>query len=73
VHPVAAFLGVTVPPGVTDITVAFTPHVQSALTWFSNLVLFSTVVGTLLLTRRTRADSYQPVLPVHVGPAARTS
>ena len=74
VHPVAgAFLGVTVPAGVTDITVAFTPHVQIALTWFSNLVLFSTVVGTLLLTRRTRADSYQPVLPVHGGPAARTS
>jgi hypothetical protein len=52
VHPVAAFLGVTVPPGVTDITVAFTPHVQSALTWFSNLVLFSTLAGTLLLMRR---------------------
>ncbi|HKE95463.1 MAG TPA: hypothetical protein VKB34_14210 [Povalibacter sp.] len=68
VHPVAdAFLGVTVPPGVTDITVAFTPHVQSALTWFSNLVLFSAFAGTLLLMRRTpkgtRSDASEVMPP----------
>ncbi len=65
VHPVAgAFLGVTVPPGVTDIAIVFTPRVQIALTWFSNLVLFGTLAGTLVLMRRTRLVSPEPSVPV---------
>jgi hypothetical protein len=54
VHPVAnAFLGVTVPPGVTDITVAFTPRIQIALTWFSNLVFAGAAVALLVIRRRS--------------------
>ena len=56
IHPIAdAFLGVTVPPGVTDITVAYSPHIQIALTWFSNLVLLGTLIGMLVIVRRSRA------------------
>jgi hypothetical protein len=53
VHPVAnAFLGVTVPPGVTDVTVAFIPRVQMALTWFSNLMFAGTAIAVVLSRRR---------------------
>ena len=53
VRPVAdAFLGITVPPGVTDITVAFTPRIQMALTWFSNLVFASSIAALVLISRR---------------------
>jgi hypothetical protein len=60
VHPVAnAFLGVTVPPGVTDVTVAFTPRIQMALTWFSNLAFMMTAIAVIMHMRRgsRRADS----------------
>jgi len=53
VHPIAnAFLGVTVPAGITDVTVQFTPRVQIALTWFSNLVLLGSVAATFVVRRR---------------------
>ena len=55
VHPVAnAFLGITVPPGVTDITIEFTPRTQIVLTWFSNLVFFGTFGGVILIRRQRR-------------------
>jgi len=53
VHPIAnAFLGVTVPAGITDVTVQFTPRVQIALTWLSNLVLLGSVIAVALVRRR---------------------
>ena len=53
VRPVAdAFLGITVPPGVTDVRVAFTPRIQMALTWFSNLVFASSIAALVLISRR---------------------
>jgi hypothetical protein len=53
VHPVAdAFLGVVVPPGVTDVTVAFTPRIQIALTWLSNLVFAGAIVALMWKLRR---------------------
>ena len=56
IHPVAnAFLGVTVPAGVTDVTVEFTPRIQIALTWFSNLVLLGSAAA-VFLARRRRSD-----------------
>jgi hypothetical protein len=49
VRPVAdAFLGVLVPPGVSEISVAYRPRVQIALTWIGNAVFFG-LVGLLLL------------------------
>ena len=54
VHAVAnAFLGIVVPATVSDITVEFTPRVQIALTWFSNLVLLASI-GAVFLVRRRR-------------------
>jgi hypothetical protein len=54
VHPVAnAFVGVTVPPGVTDITVAFTPRIEMALTWLSNLVFAGAAIALLVIRRRS--------------------
>ena len=53
VHPIAnAFLGVTVPAGITDVTVQFTPRVQIALTWFSNLVLLGSLAAAFVVRRR---------------------
>jgi hypothetical protein len=53
IHPIAnAFLSVTVPPGVTDVTIEFTPRVQIALTWFSNLVLLGSVAAVFVVRRR---------------------
>ncbi len=52
-RPVAgAFLGVTVPPNVTDITVAYVPRVQIALTWFSSVLFFSVAAAVCLLRRQ---------------------
>jgi hypothetical protein len=54
VHVVAgAFLGVTVPPNVTDVTVAYVPRLQIALTWFSSVLFFS-VAAAVCLRRRQR-------------------
>ena len=54
VHAIAdAFLGVTVPPGTTDITVEYTPRIQIALTWFSNIV-FGGGLAILVIGRRRR-------------------
>lgn len=66
VHPVAgAFLGVTVPPHVTDITVEYVPRVQIALTWFSNVLFFSVAAGVFLLRRkRVAADVGAPISSV---------
>ena len=62
VRPVAnAFLGVTIPAGITDVTVEFTPTVQIALTWFSSLVLFGSTVGVLLVRRRRGDRVTRPV------------
>jgi hypothetical protein len=62
IHPIAnAFLGVTVPAGITDVTVEFTPRVQIALTWFSNLVLLGSAAAVFLLRRRRRARVAQPM------------
>ena len=57
VHAIAdAFLGVTVPPGTTDITVEYAPRIQIALTWFSTLVfgggLAILFIGRVRRTRR---------------------
>jgi hypothetical protein len=58
IYPVAnAFLGISVPPGVTDITVAFVPRTQIALTWFSNLAFFG-ATGVLFVVRRRRNDHH---------------
>jgi hypothetical protein len=49
VRPVAdAFLGITVPPGVSEIAVAYTPRVQIALTWIGNIAFFG-LAGVVLL------------------------
>jgi hypothetical protein len=57
VHPVAnAFLGVTVPPGVTEVTVAFTPRIQIALTWFSNLVFAGALATAFLISSGSAFD-----------------
>jgi len=65
VHPVAdAFLGVVVPPGVTDITVAFTPRIQIALTWFSNLILAAGLATIVFIRRRPRQLSIAAANPV---------
>jgi uncharacterized membrane protein YfhO len=62
IHPVTnAFLGVTVPAGVTDVTVEFTPSIQIALTWFSNLVLLGSGTAVFLVRRRRRDRIAQPV------------
>ena len=57
VHPIAnAFLGVTVPAGISDVTVEFTPRVQMALTWFSNLVLLGAILAVFVIRRRRTRD-----------------
>ena len=62
IRPIAnAFLGVTVPPGITDVTVEFTPSIQIALTWFSNLVLLGSGTAVFLVRRRRRDRIAQPV------------
>jgi len=62
IRPIAdAFLGVTVPPGITDVTVEFTPSIQIALTWFSNLVLLGAGTAVFLVRRRRRDRIAQPV------------
>ena len=58
VHPVAtAFLGITIPAGVTDITVTYAPHVLVALTWGSSLLFFGVGGAALLLWSQTRRSS----------------
>jgi len=62
VHPVAnAFLGVTVPAGITDVTVEFIPRIQIALTWFSNVVLLGSAAAVFLVRRRRSDRVGQPV------------
>jgi hypothetical protein len=57
IHAIAnAFLGVTVPAGITDVTVEFTPGIQIALTWFSNFVLLGSAVAVFLVRRPRRND-----------------
>jgi hypothetical protein len=52
VQPVAtAFLGVTIPPGVTDVTVEYSPRMLMALTWFSSLLFFAAGAAAWLLRR----------------------
>ena len=53
VRPVAtAFLGIAIPPGVTDVTVEYVPRVLMALTWFSSVLFFA--VGAIAVRRRSR-------------------
>ena len=55
VRPVAgAFLGVTVPPGVGDVSVVYRPRVLQALTWFSTLT-FAGLWGMWLVLHRREA------------------
>jgi uncharacterized membrane protein YfhO len=69
ITPVAnAFLGVTVPPGVTDIAIAFTPRIQMALTWFSNVVFAGSIAGFIVLSRR-RTSSAGSTAQVRQQPA----
>jgi hypothetical protein len=73
VHPVGgAFLGVVVPPGVTDISVTFTPRIQIALTWFSNLILGAALVAVFLIRRRPRQLSIAGANPVDEPASAGT-
>jgi hypothetical protein len=52
VRPVAgAFIGVSVPPAVSHITVEYVPRTQIVLTWFSNIVFFA-LVGIALVSLR---------------------
>jgi hypothetical protein len=58
VDPIAdAFIGVTVPPGVRDVQLAFRPRIRMALTWLSgvSLVVLLAALGTL--TWRGRAGA----------------
>jgi hypothetical protein len=53
VSPVAgAFLGVSVPANVTDMTLAYVPRAQMALTWFSNVAFFGIGAAVLVVRRR---------------------
>jgi hypothetical protein len=53
VRPVAtAFLGVTVPPGVTEVSVRHSPRTLIALTWASSALFFG--VGAVAWLRRSR-------------------
>jgi hypothetical protein len=55
IHRVAnAFLGVTVPPGVGEVRIAFMPRLHVALTWLSGLALLATAVMLCLLWSRER-------------------
>jgi uncharacterized membrane protein YfhO len=55
IHPVAgAFLGVTVPPGVTDVTVRYVPRTLVLLTWVSSLTFAGLIVVFCVLWRRQR-------------------
>jgi uncharacterized membrane protein YfhO len=57
VRPVAgAFIGVSVPSGVSDITVEYVPRIQIALTWFGNVVFFA-LVAFAIAARRAPAAS----------------
>jgi hypothetical protein len=60
VRPVArAFLGIVVPPQVSDITVTYVPRTQIALTWFSNSIFFA-LVGVVFLPPMWRAPFRRP-------------
>jgi hypothetical protein len=66
VHVVAgAFLGVIVPGEVTEVTVAYDPRIQIALTWFSTIVFFGTV-GAIGLFAARRVDR---AVAAHAGSA----
>jgi hypothetical protein len=56
-HPVAgAFLGVTVPAGITDITIAYVPpRAQIALIWFSSLTLIGVAAMFCVALRLERS------------------
>jgi hypothetical protein len=59
IRPVAtAFLGITIPPGVSDVTAAYVPRVLMALTWFSSALFFA--VGAVALLRRSRPAPTTP-------------
>ena len=69
VHPVAgAFLGVTVPPGVTEVTVSYTPRTFIALTWVSSLTFGGLLIALCVLWRRRRAPLRPGLDDAGVGP-----
>ena len=55
-----AFIGVTVPPGVQDIDLAFRPRTRMALTWVSGLSLVALLVAFGTITWRGRASGLGP-------------
>jgi hypothetical protein len=55
IDPVAnAFLGVTLPPGVTDVDVRFVPSMRIALTWLSMITVIAVAAAVIALDRSTR-------------------
>jgi hypothetical protein len=57
VRPIAAaFLGVPIPAGVTDVTLTYEPRVLIALTWFSSLLFIA--VGLAAYVSRSRPAPY---------------
>jgi hypothetical protein len=62
VHPVAgAFVGVMVPTGITDITIAFVPRLQIALMWFSHLTFFGLAAMFCVVLRLGRSAARRRV------------
>jgi hypothetical protein len=71
--PIAgAFVGVIVPPRVTDVDIAFVPRARIALTWFSSATLLLLVATLVLTTRRSRRTA-RPITSgdVDAGRSAR--
>jgi uncharacterized membrane protein YfhO len=55
IEPVAgAFLGVTVPPGVEEVELAFVPRTRAALAWASSLTMIVLVGAFAMMTYRRR-------------------
>jgi hypothetical protein len=58
IEPIAnAFIGVTVPPGIQDLQLAFRPRTRIALTWLSAVSLVALLVALGTLMWRQRAAS----------------
>ena len=61
IDPIAnAFIGVTVPPGIQDLQLAFRPRTRIALTWLSAVSLVALLVALGTLVWRQRAVSAFP-------------